>query len=107
MEYKRVTWNIEGEEKGLRYGENPCQPAALYKLINGNIILGEVKTIEPGNYLASDVNLVQSGKHPGKINITDIDSALNILRYMTTEPVTAIIKHNNPCGVAKGKDVLD
>ena len=26
----------------------------------------------PGRYLASDVELLQSGKHPGKINITDV-----------------------------------
>lgn len=107
MLYKKVTWNIDGEEKGLRYGENPCQPAALYKLVDGNLVLGEVETIQPGNYLASDVELLQSGKHPGKINIADIDSALNILRYMVDEPTTIIIKHNNPCGVAKADTVYN
>lgn len=107
MTYQKVTWDIDGEEKGLRYGENPCQPAALYKLVNGNISLGDLETIQPGNYLASDIELLQSGKHPGKTNIADVDSALNILRYMTKDPVTVIIKHNNPCGVAKGKDAYD
>lgn len=107
MKYEKVTWNIEGEEKGLRYGENPCQPAALYKLVDGNIELGDLETIQPGEYLASDVDLVQSGKHPGKTNIADVDSALNILRYMTKEAVTVVIKHNNPSGVAKGSDVYD
>ncbi|RKX79883.1 MAG: IMP cyclohydrolase [Spirochaetes bacterium] len=98
--YEKVQWNIGGERKGLRYGENPGQEAALYKLINGNIILGEVSTILPGKYLASNVELLQSGKHPGKINITDIDSALNILRYFNDSPCTVIVKHNNPSGVA-------
>jgi len=107
LSYKKVTWDIDGEEMGLRYGENPCQPAALYKLVNGNLHFGEIETILPGNYLASDVDLVQSGKHPGKINIADIDSALNILRYMVDEPTTIIIKHNNPCGVARGKTVFE
>lgn len=107
MSYEKVTWNIDGEEKGLRYGENPCQPAALYKLVNGNLHFGEVETILPGNYLGSDIELLQSGKHPGKINIADIDSALNILRYMIDEPTTIIVKHNNPCGVAKGNSTLD
>ena len=37
--YEKVTWNIGGEEKGLRYGENPGQEAALYKLVNGNLVL--------------------------------------------------------------------
>jgi len=74
--YEKVTWNIGGELKGLRYGENPDQEAALYKLTNGNLVFGEVTSIRPGRYLASEVELLQSGKHPGKINITDTDSAL-------------------------------
>ena len=41
LSYEKVTWNIGGEEKGLRYGENPGQEAALYKLVNGNIVLGD------------------------------------------------------------------
>ncbi len=105
--FEKRTWVIDGVEKGLRYGENPGQEAALYKLINGNLAFGDVTTIQPGKYLASDVELLQSGKHPGKINITDADNALNILRYFTDEPVVAIIKHNNPCGVAIGENLLD
>lgn len=100
--YEKMFWNIEGDVKGLRYGENPDQPAALYKLINGNLTLGDVSTIQPGRYLASDVELLQSGKHPGKTNITDVDNSLNILRYFNDTPTTVIVKHNNPCGVAKG-----
>ena len=80
LSYEKVTWNIGGEEKGLRYGENPGQEAALYKLVNGNILLGDVETIQPGRYLASVPELLQSGKHPGKTNVTDTDNALNILR---------------------------
>lgn len=100
--YEKATWTIDGEEQGLRYGENPEQKASLYRLVNGNLVLGETETIAPGRYLASDVELLQSGKHPGKINITDVDSALNILRYLGDTPATVIVKHNNPCGVALG-----
>jgi phosphoribosylaminoimidazolecarboxamide formyltransferase/IMP cyclohydrolase len=103
--YEKVDWVVDGERKGLRYGENPDQEAALYRLQNGNLCLGEVECIRPGRYLASDVELLQSGKHPGKINITDADAALNILRYFEDEPAVAIIKHNNPCGVAVGETV--
>ncbi len=99
--YEKESWRIEGIEKGLRYGENPGQEAALYRLANGNLVLGEVTSIQPGRWLASDVELLQSGKHPGKTNITDVDNALNILRYLMDTPCAAIIKHNNPCGVAK------
>ena len=98
--YEKVTWTIHGEDRGLRYGENPDQQASLYRLVNGNLCLGDVECIRPGVHLASDIELLQSGKHPGKINITDADAALNILRYLTDRPATVIIKHNNPCGVA-------
>lgn len=106
LQYEKVTWAIGGEQKGLRYGENPDQPAALYRLVNGNLRLGDVETLKPGMGLASEAELLQSGKHPGKINITDADAALGILRYFGDRPATAIIKHNNPCGVALGDDAL-
>jgi phosphoribosylaminoimidazolecarboxamide formyltransferase/IMP cyclohydrolase len=105
--YEKVSWVIDGVRKGLRYGENPSQEAALYRLINGNLLLGEVKTIAPGRYLVSDAQLIQSGKHPGKINLTDADNALNILRYLTDRPAAAIMKHNNPSGVAVADSLVD
>ncbi|MGE4520510.1 MAG: IMP cyclohydrolase [Desulfobacteraceae bacterium] len=104
--YEKVAWDIKGEAKGLRYGENPGQEAALYRLSNGNLILGNTQIIQPGKYLASDIELLQSGKHPGKTNVTDADNALNILRYFTDSPSAVIVKHNNPCGVAKS-DTLE
>ena len=99
--YEKVLWTIDQVQKGLRYGENPGQEAALYKLVNGNLTLGETKTIQPGRHLVSDIDLLQSGKHPGKTNLTDADNALNILRYFTEKPTAVIVKHNNPCGVAQ------
>jgi len=99
--YEKVSWTIDKVEKGLRYGENPGQEAALYKLVNGNLILGETESIQSGQYLASDIELLQSGKHPGKTNLTDADNSLNILRYFTEKPTVVIVKHNNPCGVAQ------
>ena len=97
--YEKVGWEIGGEIKGLRYGDNPGQTAALYKPINGNLVLGDVRILYDGKWLASSPELLQSGKHPGKTNITDPDNALNILRYFMDAPVAAIMKHNNPCGV--------
>jgi len=105
--YEKVTWVIDGVQKGLRYGENPGQEAALFKLVNGNLMLGETKTIQPGQYLASDVELLQSGKHPGKTNLTDADNSLNILRYFVDKPTAVIVKHNNPCGVAQADTLVD
>ena len=105
--YEKVTWVIDEVQKGLRYGENPGQEAALYKLVNGNLVLGETQTIQPGQYLASDVELLQSGKHPGKTNLTDADNSLNILRYFVDDPTVVIVKHNNPCGVAQADSLSD
>jgi phosphoribosylaminoimidazolecarboxamide formyltransferase/IMP cyclohydrolase len=108
LEYRKRTWKIpdsSGEllEMGLRYGENPGQEAALYELVNGNLSLGDCTFIAPGKGLVSAItesDMVQAGKHPGKINLTDVDNALNILKFMPEKPACAIMKHNNPCGVA-------
>jgi len=105
--YEKVVWTIENVQKGLRYGENPGQEAALYRLVNGNLVLGDTRSIQPGQYLASDIELLQSGKHPGKTNLTDADNALNILRYFVDQPTVVIVKHNNPCGVARSDDLAD
>ncbi|PKL51737.1 MAG: IMP cyclohydrolase [Nitrospira bacterium HGW-Nitrospira-1] len=114
--YKKRAWKIPDEktgeliEKGLRYGENPDQQAALYELVNGNLTLGDCRFIEPGNGLVSaitEADMLQAGKHPGKTNLTDLDNALNILKYLSARPAAAIMKHNNPSGVACGKTVSD
>jgi phosphoribosylaminoimidazolecarboxamide formyltransferase/IMP cyclohydrolase len=105
--FEKVSWTIDNVQKGLRYGENPGQEAALFRLTNGNLVLGETETIQPGQYLASDIELLQSGKHPGKTNLTDADNALNILRYLVDKPSVVIVKHNNPCGVARADSLVD
>ncbi len=105
--FEKASWMIDGVDKGLRYGENPGQEAALYRLLNGNLTLGGITCIQSGRHLASDIELLQSGKHPGKTNITDADNALNILRYLTDSPCAVIVKHNNPCGVARADSLAD
>lgn len=107
LSYEKADWVIGDERKGLRYGENPGQEAALYRLVGGNLALGDVTFVQPGQPLASDVELLQSGKHPGKTNITDADNALNILRYLADTPCAVIVKHNNPCGVAKAASLAE
>lgn len=114
--YRKRTWEIPdaktGEviEKGLRYGENPGQEAALYELINGNLTLGGCQFIQPGNGLVSSIieeDMIQAGKHPGKINLTDLDNGLNIIKYLMDRPAAVILKHNNPCGAAYGETLVE
>lgn len=108
--YRKRTWKLpqpDGvlEEKGLRYGENPGQEAALYELVNGNLLLGDCRYIGPGMGMVSaisEADMIQEGKHPGKINLTDVDNALNILKFLSAKPAAVIVKHNNPCGAAYG-----
>ena len=114
--YRKRSWKIPDDktgeviEKGLRYGENPGQEAALYELINGNLALGRCEFIGPGKGLVSAISeaeMLQSGKHPGKINFTDADNALNILKFLMDHPAAAIMKHNNPCGVALANNLTE
>jgi phosphoribosylaminoimidazolecarboxamide formyltransferase / IMP cyclohydrolase len=114
--YRKRTWKIPdsktGEviEKGLRYGENPEQEAALYEMVNGNLILGGCQFIQPGNGLVSSIteeDMIQAGKHPGKTNLTDLDNGLNIIKFLMEKPAAAILKHNNPCGAAFGHTLAD
>jgi phosphoribosylaminoimidazolecarboxamide formyltransferase/IMP cyclohydrolase len=101
--YRRRSWDIDGERRGLRYGENPDQPAALYEAAEGAPSIGGVRCKGPGHGLVSalnEENMLQAGKHPGKINLTDVDDGISILQYLHTRPAALIIKHNNPCGAA-------
>ena len=112
--FRKRTWAIDGQVKGLRYGENPDQPAALYELAAGGLSLGGVSFRGPGKGLVSSLSeehMIQAGKHPGKTNLTDVDNGLNILQYLSAKPAAVILKHNNPCGAAwsekGGPDALE
>ncbi len=73
------------KESHLRYGENPHQEAAFYRL---------------GTSQSGIPNLTQHhGKELSYNNIVDIESAWDIAKEFT-EPAAVIIKHTNPCGVA-------
>ncbi len=78
----------------LRYGENPHQRAAFYQES------GQPK----GDNLISARQL--GGRELSFNNILDLDAALKIL-YDFTDPTIAIIKHNNPCGLASREDLAE
>ncbi len=114
--YRKRSWKFPDDktgeliEKGLRYGENPGQEAALYELVEGNLTLGACRFIDPRNGLVSAVDeeaMLQEGKHPGKINLTDLDNGLNIVKFLMDKPAAVILKHNNPCGAALGANLAE
>ena len=105
--YRKRVWTLDNERKGLRYGENPDQPAALYELRQGSITCGGLTWRGPGQGIVSamtEAQMLQAGKHPGKTNLTDVDNGANILQYLTERPAAVILKHNNPCGAAWSGD---
>lgn len=71
----------------LRYGENPHQAGALYT----------DAAVAPGIAQAT----LLGGKAMSYNNYVDGDAALRAA-YDFEEPAVAIIKHNNPCGIAVG-----
>lgn len=70
----------------LRYGENPHQKGVFY----GHL---------------TDLFEQHHGKELSYNNLLDVDAALNLINDFE-EPTVAIIKHNNPCGVASRGTVL-
>lgn len=74
----------------LRYGENPHQRGAFF-----------------GDPSFKGISLANSdilwGKQLSYNNIYDIDAVLDILMEFPDDPCCAIVKHNNPSGVALGR----
>ena len=81
------------KERTLRYGENPHQRAAFYKT-----------EISPGA-CAAWANQ-RSGQPLSFNNLLDLEAALEIVKDFET-PACAIIKHNNPCGLATAGTLQD
>ena len=72
----------------LRYGENPHQSAAFYTELN-----------PAAGTLASAEQL--HGKELSYNNLLDLDAAL-VIASDFEQPAAAVLKHNNPCGLAIG-----
>jgi len=80
-----------GKVQAMRYGENPHQRAALYK----------VSDLENHKDLAFEQIW---GKELSYNNIVDMSSAYELVREFE-QPACVIIKHTNPCGAAIGKSI--
>ena len=77
----------------LRYGENPHQTAAAYKITDdrSNSVLNAK---------------IHQGKPLSYNNIMDADAALSCLREFD-KTACVIVKHASPCGVAEGERLID
>ncbi|MFH0770023.1 MAG: bifunctional phosphoribosylaminoimidazolecarboxamide formyltransferase/IMP cyclohydrolase [Candidatus Peregrinibacteria bacterium] len=80
------------EKTPLRYGENPHQWGAFYKLFG-----------QPPAFRVLQEN---TEKGVSYLNILDADGAWNLVCEFS-EPTAACIKHANPCGVASHKDIAE
>lgn len=80
-----ITWNLE-KVSGLRYGENPHQKGALYKLVNGESL----------KYCQLQ------GKELSFNNFLDLDSGIGCVEEFS-EPAAVIVKHGSICGVGIDK----
>jgi len=77
----------------LRYGENPHQTAAFYKLPSS----GE-PSVSSATLLAGEVDISFN-------NLLDANAALELVKEFE-EPAAVVVKHLNPCGCAVDEDIL-
>ncbi len=80
---------------GLRYGENPHQPAAFY-----------VERSAPPGSLARAESLGAGGKELSFNNLVDTEAALDAVREFEA-PAAVVVKHTNPCGVAVAPSLFE
>jgi len=83
---------LEAErELSLRYGENPHQRAAFYRVVGAPPVgLAGMKQLH--------------GPELGYNNVLDFSAALGLLLEFE-DPAAVVIKHTNPCGAALGRTV--
>jgi len=86
-QYNKVQWTVKDEKRGLRYGTNPHQRAALYKPQGSRTGIGNVEWVKWGK------------DGPSATNIEDGSHGSRIVSYFD-EPAVSVMKHLNPSGVA-------
>jgi phosphoribosylaminoimidazolecarboxamide formyltransferase/IMP cyclohydrolase len=91
------TIRLDLERAGsLRYGENPHQHGARYRIV--------------GQHSWWDDVVQHGGKELSYLNIFDADAAWRLVHELaspgSTDRYVAIIKHANPCGVAVHADLV-
>jgi phosphoribosylaminoimidazolecarboxamide formyltransferase/IMP cyclohydrolase len=80
------------KEQELRYGENPHQAGAFYKLADSKeVSVGNAKLLEGGTPISFN-------------NLMDANAAFELCKEFD-EPAAVVVKHMNPCGCAIDKDI--
>lgn len=92
----------------LRYGENPHQKAAVYRLLDPELLFSEEGDGADGDALLPGIANARQlhGKAMSYNNYTDGDAAIRAA-YDHERPCVAIIKHANPCGIAVADDIAE
>ena len=88
-EFSKVIAPVMTKFMDLRYGENPHQKAAFYRIVNDHGL--------------PDLEQI-NGKELSYNNIVDLEAAWNIVKEFEL-PAAAIIKHTNPCGAAVAESI--
>ena len=78
--------------QSLRYGENPHQSGARYRV--------------EGRHSWWDEVVQHGGKEMSYLNLYDTEAAWRLVQRFEG-PACVIVKHANPCGVAIGDDIVD
>ncbi len=78
----------------LRYGENPHQTAAFYKM---------PQSIETA---VSSGELIEGGRAISFNNLMDTNAAFELVKEFD-EPAAVVVKHMNPCGCAIDEDIYE
>lgn len=85
------------KQQSLRYGENPHQNAAFYR----------ISDLQKENKVCSIANMkCFHGKELSYNNVLDIEHAIRLVTEFKEDYAAVILKHNTPCGVGVSKDSL-
>lgn len=87
----RLTISLKKDQE-LRYGENPHQKGAFYRL-------SEAREVSVGT-----ANLLDGGTPISFNNLMDANGAFELVKEFD-EPAAVVVKHMNPCGCAIDADI--
>lgn len=92
VEYPERVSLAVSKEAELRYGENPHQSGAFYKLpANTEVSIGGAELLDGGKGISFN-------------NLLDVNAAFELVKEFD-EPAAVVVKHLNPCGCAVDEDI--